>query len=245
MLQIGRIFGIDIKLHWSVYLLLFVFIWSLSEQCAKYSLKYELGATDLCCWILGISGSLIVLFSILFHELAHSLMAKLFGVKISQIVFFVFGGAATSEGGFPTPKSEFAIAIVGPVSSFVLAGIFFGISRIDFGAGTLNLFPFVFFYLALVNGILGAFNLLPLFPMDGGRVFRAFLWAALRNIVRATKFALCVGFVVAVSFPVAGYFIGGIWQALYFLLFTFIVMLMGLREYAAQKKIEAAKKSYN
>lgn len=131
-------------------------------------------------WIKGTLAALLLFASVAFHELSHSYISQRYHISISSITLFIFGGVAQLKGEPPHPKAEFRIAIAGPISSFLLSGIFFLIA-INTAGGPSALFS----YLARINLILGVFNLIPGFPMDGGRVLRAALWS------RTKDFFLC------------------------------------------------------
>jgi Zn-dependent protease/predicted transcriptional regulator len=183
-------------------------------------------------WIMGFVGALGLFGSIIFHELSHSLVARRFGMPIRGITLWIFGGVAHMEDNPPSPKAEFAMAIAGPLSSFLLAGVFLGLHRLSGSGSSGSLFAGggsdistpvqgVLWYIGRINLILGLFNLLPAFPLDGGRVLRAALWRGLNDIIRATRAASIVGsafgfiLIGAGIFSLfTGSFIGSIWWVL-------------------------------
>lgn len=162
--------------------------------------------------------ALLLFVSVLIHELAHSLVAQARGMTVTSITLFIFGGVSNLEEEPEKPKVELAISIVGPLASLALAGIFWGLVQLVGNqqsplAATLT-------YLALINAILAGFNLLPGFPLDGGRVLRSLIWYRTGSLVRATNIAATVGRFMGwglIAFGLfqifAGNFIGGIWFA--------------------------------
>jgi Zn-dependent protease/CBS domain-containing protein len=230
-LRLGRIAGIEIGIHYT-WLLAFVLIaWSLALGFFRQaSPGYSVGTY----WIAGIVAALLLFLSVLLHELAHSLVAQARGIPVRSITLFIFGGVSNLEEEAEKPAIEFVMAVVGPVTSLVLALIFWVMfqamqpnvslaSFFRFG-GWLpqeNIAAAGLFYLALINALLAAFNILPGFPLDGGRVLRSILWGASGNLVRATNIAATVGrlfgwgFIAWGVFQVlfAGDWLGGLWIA--------------------------------
>ena len=214
-LTIGRIFGIPIRIH-SSWLLLFVLIsWSLASQ--YFPQRYG-GWAEGQYWLVAIATSLLLFFSVLLHELAHALVAISRGLPVHDIVLFIFGGVAELTEEPEAPRTEFTMALVGPLTSFALAFLFL-ISWLI----SLKYNPYISalsIYLAGTNASLGAFNLIPGFPLDGGRVLRSVLWAGTGDIKRATRWATGVGQMVAYLFITIGVlqviqrqWIDGIWLA--------------------------------
>ena len=145
----------------------------------------------------------------LVHELAHSIVAKRKGIAINSITLMIFGGIATMEEGVPDPKIELPMALVGPIASLVVGivctGIMYAVPSLSLSPGTAGVLVFLFGYLGVLNIILCFFNLLPAFPMDGGRVLRA--WLAKRMpLHRATKIAADIGKGFAIVFGIVGLF---------------------------------------
>jgi Zn-dependent protease/predicted transcriptional regulator len=161
----------------------------------------------------GAVGAFLLLVSVTFHELAHSFVSLKYRIKILSITLFIFGGVAQMKGEPPTPKAEFRIAIAGPLSSFFLSGIFF----LCYAAVTNTGMQALFGWLARINLILGVFNLVPGFPMDGGRVLRSIIWGKTKDYFRATRKASGVGQKIAIFFIIFGLFSfltgfpGGLW----------------------------------
>lgn len=164
------------------------------------------GGTPAQYWLMGAITAVLFFLSIVVHELAHSFVALRYKIPVRRITLFIFGGVSQIAAEPPTAGAEFLIAIVGPITSFVLAGLFFLLEP-----ALLNLRPAlaVAKYLALINGMLGLFNLIPGFPLDGGRVFRAIVWGLNKNFRRATMIAAATGRFFGFLFIV-----WGVWQAL-------------------------------
>jgi Zn-dependent protease len=167
--------------------------------------------------------------SLILHELAHAIVARRSGVEIEGITLFIFGGVAEMASEPKTASSEFWIAVVGPLMSLGLAGGFWMLAILGHAFGVPPPAADVLIYLAIVNAILALFNLLPAFPLDGGRVFRAFLWNRSGNLLEATRTASGVGATISYVLVGLGLFslfagnlMGGLWQALIglFLLFA-------------------------
>ncbi|MBI4654340.1 MAG: site-2 protease family protein [Nitrospirae bacterium] len=210
--KIGTIMGIPIRVHFSWFIVFGLITWSLSTYYFPEAAP-ELPATSY--WIKGTLAALLLFASVAFHELAHSFVAKRYGLSIASITLFIFGGVAHMKGEPPHPKAELRIAVAGPLSSFFLSIIFFYIS-LNTDDGTKALFS----YLARINLILGVFNLIPGFPMDGGRVLRAIIWEKKKDFFYATRKASGIGQKIALFFIFFGIFsifagvAGGLWLML-------------------------------
>jgi len=214
-LRLFRIAGIDIGIHYTWILIFILLSWSLAQ--GFFPQRYP-GWDTVTYWITGLVAALLLFGSVLVHELAHSLVAQARGMTVRSITLFIFGGVSNLEDEPEKPKTEFVMSIVGPLSSLALAGIFSGLLHVVGDqqspvAATFN-------YLALINALLAGFNLLPGFPLDGGRVLRAILWNRTGNLVRATNIAATVGrfmgwgFIAFGLYQVfTGNFIVGIWFA--------------------------------
>jgi len=179
-------------------------------------------------WIMSIIGSFILFFSVLIHELSHSIVAKSYGIRVRQIILFIFGGVSDIEEEPEEFKKEFKIAFAGPAISFVLSGIFaflWWITTIidtttvgEFSKTLLTMINGIFFYSSILNLILGIFNLIPAFPMDGGRILRAFLFKKNKNYDQSTRIAVRIGIIMSYIFfgmgiiiILSGSFISGMW----------------------------------
>jgi Zn-dependent protease len=170
-----------------------------------YPVEFK-GGTSIEYWLMGAVTAVLFFTSIVVHELAHSWVALRYKVPVSRITLFIFGGVSQIAGDPPSAGAEFLIAVVGPLTSFALAAVFFLLEPL-----LVNIMPAlaVAKYLALINGLLGLFNLVPAFPLDGGRVFRAVVWGVNKNFRRATLIAASTGRFFGFLFIV-----WGVWQAL-------------------------------
>jgi len=213
--RIGRIAGIQINVDWTWLIIFFLITWSLAVGYFPFLLP---GASTALYWGLGVFSSILLFLSVLAHELAHSLVARREGLPVESITLFIFGGVSQIEEEPRTPGNELYMAIVGPATSLVLGGIFFGLSLVSSPVQTPT--AAVAQYLGIVNLALGLFNLIPGFPLDGGRVLRAIVWGITHNLRRATRIASLVGqgfafllIFVGVALIFGGNLISGIWLA--------------------------------
>jgi len=170
---------------------------------------------------MGVAGAIGLLFSIVFHELWHSLIARKFGLPMKGITLFIFGGVAEMSEEPPSPKAEFFMAIAGPLSSIFLGIVLLLISFAEDVIGISKALNGVIEYLAWINLILAGFNLIPAFPLDGGRVLRSVLWGWKDDINWATNISSKIGsafgfalILFGVIEVIAGNFIGGAWMFL-------------------------------
>lgn len=210
-----RLFGFQVKLDLSWLLIALLITWTLAAGLFPESYP---GLSREMYWWMGITGAAGIFFSIVFHEFSHSLVARHFGLKIRGITLFIFGGIAEMEREPSTPKSEFLMAIAGPLASFLLAFIFYQLHLLA-TANEWSVFIIgVTYYLAYLNTILAVFNLVPAFPLDGGRMLRAALWAWKKNLRSATRIASQIGsgfglamMALGVLWVLQGFFIAGMW----------------------------------
>lgn len=193
-IYLGRILGIPISLDFSWFLIFVLLSWTLAVSYYPTEFKDWPGYLY---WVMGSVTALLLFGSVLLHELGHSFVALRFNLPVKSITLFIFGGVAQISSEPRNPRAEFGIAIAGPVVSFVL-GISFYLMKPVFGANS----PFFALveYLSYINILLAAFNLIPGFPLDGGRVFRAIVWAISGNMRKATVIAGTVGRIVAFIF---------------------------------------------
>jgi len=210
---IGRIRGIPIGVHYTWLIALFMITWSLA---AGYFPATYPGWGRPTSWLVGAASAILLFVSVLLHELCHSVVAQARGLAVHSITLFIFGGVSNIARESDDPQDEFLISVVGPVSSLVLAGIFWA----AFQAIPNDTSPLgaLLWYLALVNFMLAVFNILPGFPLDGGRVLRAILWGVTGSMVRGTNIASIVGQIVAFCFVGYGFwlilnneFLSGVW----------------------------------
>lgn len=218
--RIGTIYGIPVLLHWSFLLIIPFFAWiigsqilltsELIEQTFNIAINKSLIISGYTPYILGTIVALGLFLGVFIHEMAHSVLAKGKGIKINSITLLIFGGISSMEEQTPDPRIELPMALVGPLTSLAVGIICIGIMYLG-DAVIQNLpvagvFVFIFGYLGLLNVFLFAFNLLPAFPMDGGRVLRAWLARGM-PLNRATRIAADVGKVFAVLFGLLGIFL--------------------------------------
>lgn len=214
-LHIGKIFGISIDINYSWLILLVLLTFSLAV--GWFQLMYR-DWPSVVYWIVALIAALLLFVSVLVHELAHSFVAKARGVPVSSITLFVFGGVSNIEQEPPNAKTEFLITVVGPLTSFVIAAVSW---LLALAVRPFNVYlDAILFYLAVANLLLGIFNLIPGFPLDGGRVLRSIIWGVTGSLQTATTWATRVGQAVAYLFIIwgifqlfTGNFLGGIWIA--------------------------------
>ena len=186
--RIGRLLGIDIYVDSSWFVIFILFTWVLSTS--YYPSRFP-EWTPFMNWTLGALTCLLLFSSVLVHELAHSLIAIQQGEQVRRITLFILGGVAQISGEPKEPLKEFSMALAGPFTSLILAVLFWLVS---FGLhGVSAPFSAAAFYLAMINVALAVFNLLPGFPMDGGRILRSILWKVTGNLQKATKIASRAG----------------------------------------------------
>ncbi len=219
---LGRILGISIGLDYSWFLVFALITWALATGYFPFEIANALPAAY---WFLGAFTAILFFGSVLLHELGHSVVALRFKVPVRRITLFIFGGIAEIGAEPPNARAEFLIAIAGPIVSFALAALF---AALEISSAALAPLFVLAKYLAFINGSLALFNLIPGFPLDGGRVFRAIVWRVTDDLNRATRIAANLGRVVAFLFIAFGIWqvstgdIGGLWIALigWFLLNT-------------------------
>lgn len=211
--KIATIMGIPIRVHFSWLIIFGLITWSLSTF---YFPKAAPQLPAISSWIAGALAAILLFVSVAFHELAHALIALRYGLPIVSITLYIFGGVSQMKSEPPDPGAEFRIAIAGPLSSFVLSVLFLLLYLTAAG----ELARALFGYLAQLNLILGVFNLIPGFPMDGGRVVRAFIWKKSSDFFYATRKASGYGRKIALFFVIFGLFslfaglTGGLWLML-------------------------------
>jgi Zn-dependent protease/CBS domain-containing protein len=215
-MRIGRLFGIDVAIDVSWLFIFAIVAWSLGSPIGPFQ---TIQVTPVTRALLAVATALLLFSSVLIHEFAHSLAAKRSGIAIKEIRLFLFGGVSQFESEPAAPGIAAWISFAGPLTSFVLAGISALLAAVLGGAKTPA--GIAFDYLAAANALLGAFNMLPAFPMDGGRVLQAIVWGVTHDRLRATRLAAGVGAVIAWILIVVGIvdvlqrgFGGGIWYML-------------------------------
>jgi Zn-dependent protease/CBS domain-containing protein len=213
-IQIARVMGIPIYLHFSWLVIFGLIVWTLST--GYFPAQYpDLPAASY--WAKGLVASLLFFVSILLHELGHAFVARRFGLRTRSITLFIFGGVARLERDPKDGRAEFWMAAAGPAVSLALAGLFYACATLAFVAPSAAA---VAKYLALINLMLALFNLVPAFPMDGGRLLRGALWGTLGK-ARATQIASRAGtffafflIFVGVSSLLRGDSVSGVWYIL-------------------------------
>ncbi|HVN73511.1 MAG TPA: CBS domain-containing protein [Methanoregula sp.] len=215
--RIGRLFGIPIQIHYTFLLVIPLFAWIIGSQISltidmikgiyEVPIDPALITSGFMPYVLGAIVALGLFAGVLIHEVAHCIVALRNGIKINNITLMLFGGISSMDEGTPDPKVELPMALVGPLTSLlvglVASAIVYVIPSAIADLPTEGVFVFVFGYLGVLNIILFAFNLLPAFPMDGGRVLRAFL-AKRMPLHRATRIAADVGRGFAILFGIIG-----------------------------------------
>jgi len=209
-------FEVSIDLSWIIIAILIA--WSLSTGFFPFRIR---NLSTQTYWIMGIIGAVGLFFSIIAHEFCHSLVARKSGLPMKGITLFIFGGVAEMGDEPPSAKAEFMIAVVGPLSSIAIAAIFYGIYRIGVAGDWSLAFTGVVAYLAMINGLLAVFNLVPAFPLDGGRILRSILWGWKGNLRWATRISSSIGVGFGILLILLGFirilggnFIGGMWLGL-------------------------------
>ncbi|MEX0785116.1 MAG: site-2 protease family protein [Dehalococcoidia bacterium] len=215
--KIGKIAGVEIGVHWSWTFIFLLITWSFASGILEDTFP-EWSETRR--WAVGVIVAVIFFASILIHELSHSLVAKAKGIPVTGITLFVFGGVSSLGREAESAAEEFQIAIVGPLASLAIGAVFAVIWAVLRGPAPDH--AAIAAYLAFINAIIAAFNMLPGFPLDGGRVFRSIVWARNRNLLRATRTAARTGEGVAyvlmgggaVQFLFLNNPVGGVWMFL-------------------------------
>ncbi len=210
-IPIFKVFDIQINLDYSWFFVFILITYTLAEYFYPY---YYPGHSVLTYLFFGAISTILLFVSVLLHELAHSLVAKHYGIPVKNINLFIFGGVAMIEEEAPDPKVEFLIAIAGPICSFLLGSFFF---LIAYFYPEDNLFNGLINYLMIVNFAIAFFNLVPAFPLDGGRILRSIIWAK-KDLITATKVSTFTGkafayflMLLGLLSLVQGSFINAVW----------------------------------
>jgi Zn-dependent protease len=215
---LGKIFGIQFRLHYTWFIIFVLITASMSWQ--YFPVIYP-GWDKVVYWIAGISASLLFFSSVVAHELAHSLVGRANNIPVKSITLFIFGGVAHMTRDAARHGAEFKMAIAGPLSSLAIGGIFYTLHLLI--GGISEPLAAVTSWLAQINVVLAVFNLIPGFPLDGGRVFRSIFWRFSGDYERATRIAAYVGrgvgylFIlggIALIFLFPGQWYSGLWLAL-------------------------------
>jgi Zn-dependent protease/predicted transcriptional regulator len=204
-IKLGRIAGIEIGLHYSWFIIAILIVFSLKDQFHTVNPDWSPGLM----WGIALVTAVLFFVALLLHELAHSLVAKSRGLRVRAITLFALGGVSQIESEASDAKSEFWIAIVGPLTSLVIGLACLGIERVVFpGAASEPAAPVaaLLIWLGRINVVLALFNMIPGYPLDGGRVLRSILWWIAKSQERATKWASYTGQAVAFMFILYGLF---------------------------------------
>jgi Zn-dependent protease/predicted transcriptional regulator len=229
-ISLFRVAGIRISLDFSWFIIFGLVLLALS---AGYLPRAFPGQSPQTYWVAGLIATVLFFTSVMLHELAHSLVAIRNGIDIPEITLFIFGGVSRLSQEPGDPKTEFKIAVVGPLTSLALA-LFFGGLALALKGLEPSLIVVVISYLAWINLALGIFNLIPGFPLDGGRLFRAFLWWKTGSLTRATKVAADFGKGFAVAIMILGglqIFAGALINGLWFIFIGMFLRGMSVRGY--------------
>jgi Zn-dependent protease/predicted transcriptional regulator len=232
--KIGSILGINIRIDWSWLFIFLLVTWNLAVVFGQFHSDWGTGLR----WSTAILAALLFFGSVLAHEISHSLVARSQGLPVRSITLFLFGGVSSIESEPESPRNEFVMALVGPLTSFVVGFVLLFVAGIPAGPmsgsianpeqaiGGLSPLATLLMWVGSVNIFVGIFNLLPGFPLDGGRILRSILWAISDNLRRATRWASGLGQVIAwimivagiamlfgVQIPFFGTGLGGLWLA--------------------------------
>jgi Zn-dependent protease/predicted transcriptional regulator len=215
--RLFTLFGFEVNIDASWLLLAVLVTWTLAKAVFP---SFTPGFSSETYWWMGVAAALGLFFSIIFHEMSHSLVARRYGMSIRGITLFIFGGVAEMEGEPVSARGELLMAAAGPAASIVLALAFALLARVV-GEALPEPVTGVIWYLALINGVLALFNLIPAFPLDGGRMLRAGLWAWRGDITWATRMAAGAGDIFGIILIalgvieiILGDFVGGMWRFL-------------------------------
>ena len=216
--RLFKLMGFEVRVDLSWIIIAVLIAWSLStgffpSRFLNYSTRIY--------WVMGFFGAIGLFASIVIHEFSHSLVARKYGLPIRGITLFIFGGVAEMEDEPHTPGAEFMVAIIGPITSILIAALCYGIYVVGMKTGWPYPVTGVVYYLSVINAILAAFNMLPAFPLDGGRVLRSILWYVRGNLKWATRVSSGIGsffglflIFVGVFDVITGNFISGMWSFL-------------------------------
>ncbi len=214
-LHVGRVLGIPVEINYTWFIVFFLVTWTLAQSYFPVALP---GQSPTVYWLISMVAALLLFASLLAHELSHSAIAVKNDLPISGITLFVFGGVAHMTREPQNPKVEFKMAVAGPACSFALSLIFFIITQILYNLKFPMFIVVTTDYLSFINLAVGVFNLIPGFPLDGGRILRAALWSLTRDLRKATAIASTFGKIFAYFLIGLGFFylfsgmvLSGIW----------------------------------
>ena len=214
-IRIGKLFGFELRLDVSWFIVFFLVIWTFAEQVFP---QRHPGLSTQTYILMALAGAILFFASVLLHEIAHSAVARALGIEVEGITLFIFGGMARIRSEATRPRDEFLITVVGPLSSAAIGLALLAFARVGGARGLPVSVTGVAGYLALLNFVLAGFNLIPGFPLDGGRLFRSVVWQLTGDLRKATRWAtltgrifgfLLVGLGLLQIF--GGHLVGGIW----------------------------------
>src|SRR6266542_2464858 len=199
-IQVASVYGIPVRIDYRWFLVFALSVVVIAGNVRKYPMQLGMlllpPMSDPMAWTLGVATTLALFLSVFGHELSHALMGRTEGIEIEEIVLHPFGGLTRLRTQPENPRAEFRIAVAGPAASFVFALLAFAATKVAALGGYVGTIV-VFYFLAWGNLLLAVFNLLPGYPLDGGRVLRAILWRKNGNITQATRMAGICGVLVA------------------------------------------------
>jgi Zn-dependent protease/CBS domain-containing protein len=215
--SLGRWFGFEVRIDYSWFLIFFLVMWTFSVGVFPHELP---GYPEAAYWTMGVVAALLLFLSVLLHELSHSAVARTRGIRVEGITLFIFGGVAQTSMEATRPVDEFLLTAAGPLCSVALSGIFYGLAVAADFAGLTGPITEVAGYLAFLNLALAVFNLVPGFPLDGGRLFRSAMWQITGDLRKATRWATTAGrgfgylmMLVGLWFLWQGALLNGLWLA--------------------------------
>ncbi len=239
--RLGSIFGFEIRIDFSWFIIFFLILWSFSAGVFPSQVP---GQPAEVYFVMGTLAAFLFFASLLAHELAHSLVARSKGIPVEGITLFIFGGMARMRFEAEDPRDEFQIAVVGPLSSLAIAGFFALVWWLGRLAGWSPAITVAAGYLGFLNALLAVFNLMPGFPLDGGRVFRALVWRATGDVTKATRWAAAAGRWFGYALMAfgalqlfAGAVLGGMWM-IFIGWFLQNAAGMSLRQYVVRHLLE-------
>ncbi len=239
-LHLGTIYGIRIEVHFSWLIVFVLLIFSLATGWFPATAPRQSVALY---WLTATAAVILLFASVLAHELSHSLVARSRGLPVKSITLFIFGGVSNIEREPQSPGVEFQMAFVGPLTSLLIGAISLVIALSLGGIVAVpKLLTALFAYVSIVNLLLGVFNLIPGFPMDGGRVLRALIWKASGSLTKATRWAANVGQAIAYLMIMGGvwlFFAGDVLNGLW-IGFIGLFLLQAAQAESAQVRLEAS-----
>ena len=188
--RLGRVFGIEIRANWSVIFFFALITWTLATETLPADVPHQ---STLAYWLAGVAGAILFYIGLLAHELAHSVVARRNGVQVTGITLWLFGGVSQLSGEPSSPGVEARITIVGPLTSILYAVLLYGLAAAVSAVGGSRLVVDLLLWIAVLNVSLGIFNMIPAFPLDGGRLLSAFFWWRYGSRERGVHAAVQVG----------------------------------------------------